>query len=179
MTQTQESNQFILIHETERQLSLIVPSIYHNKERSSILQTLLLKRTAIKMVLIDREENSVNIFFDPDKLAKKNLLSILEKILKHFSEKPHQITEKKTTSVKQGASKSNLSFKVDGMSCESCALCLKMVLSREQDIIQADIDFKTKIGVVLSYLSTGKVFDIILQNGYQAHKIKTLKNDGE
>ncbi len=179
MTQTQESNQFILSHETERQLSLIVPSIYHNKERSSILQTLLLKRTAIKMVLIDRKENSVNIFFDPEKLAKKNLLSILEKILKHFSEKPHQITEKKTSSVKQNTSKNNLSFKVGGMSCESCALFLEMVLSREQDIMQADIDFKTKIGVVLSYLSRGKVFDIILQNGYQAHNIETLKNDGK
>jgi Cu+-exporting ATPase len=179
MTQTQESNQFILTDETERQLSLIVPSIFHDKERSSILQTLLLKRTAIKMVLIDREENSVNIFFDPDKLAKKNLLSILEKILKHFSEKPHQITEKKTNSVKQSALKNNLSFKVDGMSCESCALFLEMVLSREQDIIQADIDFKTKIGVVLSYLSTGKVFDIIIQHGYQAHNIEILKNDSE
>jgi Cu+-exporting ATPase len=179
MTQTKESNQFILTDETERQLSLIVSSIYHDKERSSILQTLLLKRIAIKMVLIDREENSINIFFDPDKLAKKNLLSILEKILKHFSEKPHQITKKKTNSVKQSASKNNLSFKVGGMSCESCALFLEMVLSREQDIMQADIDFKTQTGVVLSYLSTGKIFDIILQNGYQAYNIETLKNDGE
>lgn len=179
MTQIQESNQFILSHETERQLSLVVPSIYHDKERASILQTLLLKRTAIKMVLIDREENSVNIFFDPEKLAKKNLLVILEKILEHFSEKPHQITEKKVNTVKRSASKNNLFFKVVGMSCESCALFLEMVLSREEDIIQAEVDFNTETGVVLTYFTMEKVFEIILQHGYQAHTIETLRNNSE
>jgi len=178
MTQIQNSSLFSITNETERQVSLNIPSLYHDKERSAILQTLLLKREAIKMVLIESEENTVNIFFDPNKLARENLFFLLEKILNHFSKKPHQKTEKITDSIKDHELKGDFLFKVEGMSCESCALFLEMVLAREEAIIQTNIDYNSKLGTVFGYLSGEKIFEIIEKNGYQAHPIEKNDNKG-
>ena len=175
MTQAQKSSPFFITNETERQVSLIIPSLYHDKERSTILQTLLLKRDAIKMVLIESEENTANIFFDPNNLARENLLNLLEKILKHFSEKPLHKTEKITVTTKEQELKGNFLFKVEGMSCESCALFLEMVLKRETAIMQVNIDYNSKLGTVSGYLSGENIFEIIQKNGYQALPVETNK----
>ncbi len=167
MTNIPQPKKFSIIDQSNGQLKLIIPVLYHEKERSNILQTLLLKREAIKVVLIEKETNTVNILFAPDRLAVENLLLLIENVLKHFSEKKQNKIEKSTHLV-NGNSKQQHAFKIDGMSCESCALFLEMVLSREADIAQVNIDFNSKCGKITGSIQQNKIHEIIAENGFQA-----------
>jgi Cu+-exporting ATPase len=172
MTNTQQSKKFTITDQSDGQLKLIVPVLYHEKERSNILRTLLLKREAIKIVLIEKETNTVNILFAPDKLAVENLLNLLGNVLKHFSEKKQNKTEKIAPLI-NNSSKQKHTFKVDGMSCESCALFLEMVLSREADITQVNIDFNSKCGKITGSIQQNKIHEIIAENGFLALSIES------
>ena len=74
MSQNLKSNQFTVVHQLKGRLNFIVPCLYRDKERSTILQISLLKREAIEEVQINSESNLVKIYFDSVKLPKEKLL---------------------------------------------------------------------------------------------------------
>ncbi len=88
MKKIQNNNLFIVVRDGEQKVDIIVPFLFQRQERAAILKIILLKRDAIKDVLVDCDNNSVAIKFDPKKLPKPQLFEVLNIILKNFSEKP-------------------------------------------------------------------------------------------
>lgn len=160
----------------EGQVQVDAPCLFHEKERASILRILLLKRGAIEGVQVNSNDNSVLIEFDAEKLSKNDLFILLDGILANFSEKPREIIKKIGGECPRcGGSERKVIFYVEGMSCSSCALYLEMVLSRNEKVISADIDYKSKKGFVAGCLCQDDVFDIVEKHGYKAHSIDCKK----
>lgn len=175
MTAKQQTDQFTITNQSERQIKIIVPSLFCNKERAAILQTVLLMRDAIEEVKIDIKTNSVSIDFNPDIFQKDSLLDLIEIVLKNFYQKPkNNLKNNEIEHFKQGDKEQAITFKVKGMSCNSCALFLEMVLIRNPDIIQAKINYTLETGVVKGYLNQEEITQIIENNGFHASSLNTL-----
>ena len=91
----------------------------------------------------------------------------------NFSEKPRAKKEKSTGFEEKlhGHVLREFAFHIEGMSCSSCALFLEMLLSRNEDIVSASIDYSTKNGLVIGFLNEQDVINIIEEHGYKAHGI--------
>jgi Cu+-exporting ATPase len=172
MSQNQHFNQFTIIEQSDQQIKIIAPNLFSNKERINILQTVLLMREAIQDVKIKPETNTVSIDYNSNKLPQESLLDILSTVLKNFDQKPQKNTEKKH--IKQGRTEKKTSFKVQGMSCNSCALFLEMVLSRNPEIMHVSINYKSKKGIVKSFLKQDDIIHLIEKNGYRAHSFNIV-----
>lgn len=175
MTAKQQTDQFTITNQSERQIKIIVPSLFCNKERAAILQTVLLMRDAIEEVKIDIKTNSVSIDFNPDIFQKESLFDLIEIVLKNFYQKPkNNLKNNEIEHFKQGDKEQAITFKVKGMSCNSCALFLEMVLIRNPDIIQAKINYTLETGVVKGYLNQEEITQIIENNGFHASSLNTV-----
>ncbi len=175
MTVKQQTDQFTITNQSERQIKIIVPSLFCNKERATILQTVLLMRDAIEEVKIDIKKNSVLIDFNPDILQKENLLDLIETVLKNFYQKPkNNLKNNEIEHFQQGDKEQAITFKVKGMSCNSCALFLEMVLIRNPEIMQAKINYTLETGVVKGFLNQEEIIQIIENNGFQASSLNTV-----
>jgi len=173
MSEDKMLNQYQIIDKEHDWISLVVPSLFSSKERSAILQTLLLKREAITNVLIDTDKDSVIIHYDSGMFSEKSLLDLLEIVLANFSTKPKvdEITDQDDESSLYSKER-EIYLTIGGMSCCSCALFIEMVLNRNTDIVSAEVDYETGMGVVRSYLSERNILDMISKNGYKAFLIE-------
>lgn len=169
MQKTQKNNYFIVVSEGDNRVNILVPSLFHDRERAAILQIILLKREAIEDVLISSETNSVEIKFDSKKLPKTELFEVLYIVLANFSEKP---SEKDTAvsdiPIKNEGVIQRVEVFIGGMSCPSCALYIEMTLIRDQRVVSARIDYNSKKGVIISFLNLNEVVAIINEHGYKA-----------
>jgi Cu+-exporting ATPase len=176
MEQSQNFKHFSVLEWQKRQINIVAPCLFHEKERASILRILLLKRGAIEEVQVNSDDNSVLIEFDAEALSKNDLFILLDGILANFSEKPREVIKKIGGECPRcGGSERKVVFYLEGMSCASCALYLEMVLSRNERVNSADIDYKSKKGFVVGCLSQDDVFDIVEKHGYKAHSIDCKK----
>ncbi len=169
MQKTQKNNHFIVVSERGGVVNILVPSLFYDRERAAILQTILLKRVAIEDVLISSEANSVEIKFDSQKLPKIELFEVLNIVLANFSEKPSEKDKSVgDPSVKNEGVVQRMVVSIDGMSCPSCALYIEMTLTRDKRVISASINYKSKKGVVIGFLNLNEVVAIINEHGYKA-----------
>jgi len=169
MEKSQKNNHFIVVEEGEQKINIVVPSLFHDKERSAILQIILLKRDAVEDVQINSKNNLVEIRFNPEVLSKVDLFDVLHIVLANFSEKPGKKDKQvEGKVVKKGGLVKRLVFSVEGMSCPSCALYLEMTLSRDGRVINASVDYHSKKGVVVGFLELNDVLTIIDGHGYKA-----------
>ncbi len=172
MTAKKQTDQFTIINQSERQIKIIVPSLFCNKERAAILQTVLLMRDAIENLKIDIKTNSVTIDFNPNILQKDSLLDLIATVLNNFCQKPkNNLKNNEIEHVQQGSIEQEISFKVKGMSCNSCALFLEMVLIRSPGVMQAKINYTLETGVVQGFINQEEIIQIIENNGFQAHSL--------
>ncbi len=173
--QNQQFKNFLAVDQRqERQIVVAVPCLFHDEERASILRIILLKREAIEDVKVNLDDDAVIIKFDSKVLSKKDLFNLLDDILANFSEKPREKIKKTAGECPRcGGVEKEIVFCVEGMSCASCALFLEMTLVRDEKVTRADIDFKSKKGVVIGCVSQADVFDIVERHGYKARSIGT------
>jgi Cu+-exporting ATPase len=164
---------FYFAHRLKRQIRIIVPCLYEDRQRAHILQTLLLKREEINSVDIVIEVNSVTINFDYDRLPLKELERWLGFILKNFTKKP--VNRHKKHVLADGETQKKLTFLVEGMKCASCALFIEMFLTQEFEDIDVKIDYATHIGIANGRVDKVKVFDLIEKNGFQVRQILTME----
>lgn len=170
MIESLKFKHFSIEREQRQQINITAPCLFHDTERASILQILLLKRNSIKDVQINLADDSVVIKFDQETLCKDDLLNLLDDVLANFSQKPREkIKRTDTRCPRCGGLEKEVSFFVEGMSCASCALYLQMVLSRNKKVSNVNIDYSTKKGFVSGCLSQDDIFDIVEKHGYSAH----------
>ena len=171
MSQIKECNQFTIAHQLKHRLRIIVPGLHRDKERATILQILLLKRPAVNRVKIVPEINSVTIYFDSKQFPQTNLLNLLDCVLANFPEKSRESSKNNDKSRQRVAEMQYVVFGIKGMSCESCALFLEMVLSKETNNQQLSINYSSGLGAMRGYLGKTEIFKIIEDNGYQAYSL--------
>jgi len=170
MLQSKKNNHFNILEQQSNSMSIVVPSLYNDMERAAILKIILLKRSSIESVQIGAEDNLVAIRFDPEQLPIEELFNVLHIVLENFSEKPRKKDSQQDVLVKNEGAIHRVVFSVEGMSCPSCALFMEMTLARDKRVMNASVDFKSARGVVIGFLSSDKVFDIIDEHGYKACK---------
>ncbi len=164
---------FSVESEQDRQIKISVPCLFNSDERASILQTILLKRNAVKEVLINSANNAVKIKFNSEELIKSDLFDLLDNILANFSQKPREkIKGTGRQCPRCGKVEKEVVFHVEGMSCASCALYLEMTLSRNEKVSSVSIDYSSKKGFVSGCLGLDDVLDIVEAHGYKAHSIE-------
>ena len=175
MSQVPAFQHFTLAHQLKRRVRLIAPSLRKDQERAYILEMLLSKRQGIEAVKIVPAIASVTIHFDPECLPVANLLQLLETVIPNLGLKPRRtISAIKPKNTHSGKVLHHFVIGIGGMSCASCALFLEMMLQREPDIIQADVNYVSETASVKGYLSKQSLFNLIAANGYQAYSIDSL-----
>lgn len=175
MSQVPAFQHFTLAHQLKRRVRLIAPSLRKDQERAYILEMLLSKRQGIEAVKIVPAIASVTIHFDPERLPVANLLQLLETVIANLGLQPRRtISAIKQKNTHSGKVLHHFVIGIGGMSCASCALFLEMVLQREPDITQADVNYVSETASVKGYLSKQSLFDRIAANGYQAYSIDSL-----
>jgi len=171
MLQSQKNNHFNILEQQSNSVSVVVPSLYNDKERAAILKIILLKRSSIESVQIAVEHNLAAIKFDPEQLPIDELFNVLHIVLENFSEKPSKkADQEKNVPVKNEGVVQRVVFSVEGMSCPSCALYIEMTLARDKKIINASVDFKSAKGVVIGFRSFSEILGVIDEHGYKACK---------
>lgn len=168
MEKTQEISHFLLTSEGEGEIDIVVPSLYKDKERAAILRIILLKRNTIKDVKTNWNNNSVIIKFNHKELLKDDLFQVLNIVLANFSEKPNKkSSEIEPVAVKSEGVVRRVVISVEGMSCPSCALYLEMLLTRRGDVINASIDYNSKKGMVVGFLTLVEIKGVFEKHGYK------------
>lgn len=170
MVDSQKFNHFFIDALQEQQIRATVPSLFYDEERAAILKIILLKRVAIKDVQVSSCDNLVIIRFDSALLSRGEVLKVLDNVLANFSKKPRadEIKAEGYVATSCNRSKKNISFRVEGMSCASCALFVEMVLSRNNQVIKVSIDYNSGGGYVIGYLDCSDIMAIIENHGYRA-----------
>jgi len=170
MVESQKCNLFVVDNQEEQKISITIPSLFNDKERAEILRIILLKRCAIKDVEVNAENNSVIIEFESEELSQDALFNILEIVLVNFSKKPQKKEEmQKGKCAFCNDAICETVFYVEGMSCASCALYLEMILSRNEGVECATVDFSTKKGFVAGCLRKDEIVAIVERHGFQAY----------
>ncbi|MGZ8931625.1 MAG: HAD-IC family P-type ATPase, partial [Methylosarcina sp.] len=161
-----------LVHHLKRRIRVFAPVLKKDQERCYILEILLSKKPEIKRVQSSASLGTVVIEFDPKGLPKANLLILLDTVLGNIARKSRSGNQQEKVDFSGPLQEFELA--VEGMTCASCALLLKMVLKREPKVKQANVNFGTETVAVQGQLSREEVCARIERLGYKAFPMDTL-----
>jgi len=74
-----------VVHALNRRVRIIAPILLKDPERACVLEILLQKRDGIEKVRTVPEIACIVIYFDPDKLPKAKLLTLLDVLLANLA----------------------------------------------------------------------------------------------
>ncbi|MDD1612793.1 MAG: heavy metal translocating P-type ATPase [Methylococcaceae bacterium] len=165
-----------VVHHLKRRIRVISPVLRKDVERAYILEILLQKRDGIAKVRTVPEIASVVIHFDPNKLPKARLLSLLDTLLGNLGQKkPLELYENETVPASAETGKRlEHNLTVDGMTCVSCALLIEMLLSRDPRIASANVNYATETAAVTGHISQEALCGLINRMGYHAQSFDSL-----
>ncbi len=166
-----EFKNFYVAHQLKSRVRIISPILKNDIERGYIFEILLKKRPEIKKVRSVFAIGSVVIEFDPAKLPKENLLILVDAILGNLAKKSTQSLNKRKQF--DGPVK-EVDLAVEGMSCASCALLIEMVLTRDERVKSASVNFATETVTVQGQLEKDDVIRKLNSLGYGALVMDTL-----
>jgi len=164
---------FRLAHQLPRRVRIIAPALKKDQERGYIFAILLKKRPEIKKVKSVFELGSVVVEFDPKRLPKANLLTLLDAILGNISQKS-PLPSVNPQKIDFPDNLKDIDLAIAGMTCATCALLLEMVLKRDPKIKQVSVNFGTETLAVQGLASKNDIIASIARLGYQAYPMDTL-----
>jgi Cu+-exporting ATPase len=165
-----------VVHQLKRRIRVISPVLRKDVERAYILEILLQKRDGIAKVRTVPEIASVVIHFDPNKLPKSGLLTLLDTLLGNLGQKKtiqFDETAAKPAPFETGRPLEH-NLTVDGMTCVSCALLIEMLLGRDPRIVSAHVNYASETAAVTGHLSREALCGLINRMGYHAQSFDTL-----
>lgn len=173
-TETSPFKNFRLVHQLNSRIRIIAPILVKDAERIYILEILLKKRPEITQVRSIPNIGSVVIYFEAEKLPKKNLLILLDAVLGNIAKKPSTSFKPVTKEDFSVGPLQTVELAVEGMTCASCALLIEMVLKRDPKVKQASVNFGTETLTVDGHLTKSEVCSKVGSLGYQASSMDTL-----
>ena len=140
---------------------------------------MLQKRDGIEKVRTVPDIASIVIHFDPDKLPKANLFTLLDALLANLGKRKPQagVGKSKQLMPAPGAeslAEQEFNLTVDGMTCVSCALLIEMLLKRDPRISSANINYASETVIVKGRISKDTLCTLIDNMGYKAHSLDSL-----
>jgi copper chaperone CopZ len=167
---TSEFNNFEIINLYKCEVQVKAPRLYHDPHRAKILEVLLRKQDAIISVQITSDLASVAIQFDPVKLPQKSLFLLLDTLLDNIGNKVSKTFQKINPyrSAETIEQEVVLKLKINGMSCECCALSLEMNLKKEAEIQTVAVDFASATAIISGNISNHDAVKKIKSHGYSA-----------
>ena len=168
-----------VVHALNRRVRIIAPALLKDPERACVLEILLQKRDGIEKVLTVPDIASLVIYFDPDKLPKAKLFTLLDALLANLGKKNptanfSNSAQLAPTDGDVGLAEQEFNITVDGMSCVSCALLIEMLLKRDPRISLANVNYATETAVVTGRVSKETLCILINNMGYKAHSLDSL-----
>ncbi len=115
-----------VVHALKRRVRIISPVLLKDPERACVLEIMLQKRDGIEKVQTVPDIASLVIYFDPSKLPKAKLLSLLDALLANLGKRKPAATVIHSTQSEpaegdESLAEQEFNLTVDGMSCVSCA----------------------------------------------------------
>lgn len=168
-----------VVHELNRRVRVISPVLLKDPERACVLEILLQKRDGIETVRTVPDIASIVIHFDPDKLPKAKLLSLLDALLANLGKRnPTAALNNAAQSLpaegNEHLAEQEFNLSVDGMSCVSCALLIEMLLNRDPRISSANVNYATETATVIGRTTKENVCMLIGNMGYKAQNLDNL-----
>jgi len=168
-----------VVHELNRRVRIIAPMLLKDPERACVLEIMLQKRDGIEKVSTVPDIASLVIHFDPKKLPKSKLLTLLDALLGNLGKKKSTTTLNNSSQLVLTDSDFSLAeqefnLTVDGMTCVSCALLIEMLLKRDPRISLANVNFASETASVTGRVHKETLCMLIDKMGYKAHSLDSL-----
>jgi len=168
-----------VVHELNRRVRIIAPMLLKDPERACVLEIMLQKRDGIEKVNTVPDIASLVIHFDPKKLPKSKLLTLLDALLGNLGKKKSTTTLNNSSQLVLTDSDFSLAeqefnLTVDGMTCVSCALLIEMLLKRDPRISLANVNFASETASVTGRVHKETLCMLIDKMGYKAHSLDSL-----
>ena len=168
-----------VVHNLNRRVRIISPIFLKDPERACVLEIMLQKRDGIEKVRTVPDIASIVIHFDPDKLPKAGLLTLLDALLANLGKRKPQAAAGKSKQLMPAQGDDSLALQefnltVDGMTCISCALLIEMLLKRDPRISSANVNYASETASVTGRVSKETLFTLIDNMGYKAHSLDSL-----
>jgi Cu+-exporting ATPase len=162
-----------LVHQTQRRVRIVAPSLRNQPERAYLYEILLRKHPAIRHIELTAPLGSVAVWFDPKTLPKPKLFALLDAVLGNIgTASPFQKSAVIETDDSQPERDFNLA--VDGMTCASCAMLIEMVLKRDARVVDAKVNFATETATVRARMDRETLAGKLLAIGYRVHSLDSL-----
>ncbi len=163
---------FVIAHALKRRVRVFIPALRRDHERCYILEIILQKRAEITAVKSVPEIGSVTVFFNPKRLPKNNLLTLLDTVVDNLGKKKPTAARNVVCDPTQPAQ--DITLAIDGMSCASCALLLEMTLKRDPRVLNANVNFASEIANINGHLTRHDAAELIHRTGYRPNTMDTL-----
>ncbi len=167
-----------VVHTLNRRVRIIAPILHKDPERACILGILLQKRDGIEHVRTVPDIASIVIHFDPDKLPKTKLLTVLDALLANLGKKKstaaNNTAQLMPAEADEHLAEQEFNLSIDGMSCVSCALLIEMLLKRDPRISSANVNYATETATVTGRTTKENVCMLIGNMGYRAQNMDSL-----
>jgi P-type Cu+ transporter len=165
-----------VVHALNRRVRIISPVLLKDPELACVLEILLQKRDGIEKVRTVPDIASIVIHFDPKKLPKAKLFTLLDALLGNLGNRKPTATLTQLAPADGDVSLAEQEFNltVDGMTCVSCALLIEMLLKRDPRITSANVNYASETASVTGRVNKETLCKLIDNMGYKAHSLDSL-----
>jgi len=167
-----------VVHALNRRVRIISPILLKDPERACVLEIMLQKRDGIEKVSTVPEIASLVIHFNPTKLPKAKLFTLLDALLGNLGNRkptyPSNASQLALTDDDLSLAEQEFNLTVDGMTCVSCALLIEMLLKRDPRISSASVNFASETASVTGRVHKETLCMLIDKMGYKAHSLDSL-----
>ena len=168
-----------VVHATNSRIRIISPLLYKDIERANVLAVLLQMREGIKKVSTVADIGSLVVYFDPQKLDKAELLTLLDALLANLGHRKASMQSFNSSEIipneaYEGIVEQKFTIAIDGMKCTSCALLIEMLLNRDSRISSAKVNYASKTANVTGLLNKESLCSLIENMGYKAHNLDSF-----
>ena len=165
-----------VVHALNRRVRIISPVLLKDPERACVLEIMLQKRDGIEKVRTVPDIASIVIHFDPKKLPKAKLFTLLDALLGNLGKRKPNATLTQLAPAVGDVSLAEQEFNltVDGMTCVSCALLIEMLLKRDPRITSANVNYASETASVIGRVNKETLCTLIDNMGYKAHSLDSL-----
>jgi Cu+-exporting ATPase len=164
-----EPRHFQIEHALRRRVRIVAPSLRGDPERAYVLDILLRKRPGIRRVRVVPGIGSVAIDFDPARLPRANLYTLLDAVIPNLGR-----SRVRPAAVAVEGEEREINFAVEGLSCASCALLIELVLRRDPRIRRASVNLASETATVRGVIGKDEVYSAVRSLGYQPMPLDTV-----
>ncbi len=161
-----------VIHQTQRRVRIVAPSLRKEPERAYLYEILLRKHPAVRHIRLTADIGSVAVWFDPKALPAPRLFTLLDAVLGNLgTASPFHKTQAIEDS---NQPERDFNLAVDGMTCASCALLIEMVLKRDPRVVDAKVNFATETAMVRARMDRETLGSKLGGIGYRVHSLDSI-----